>query len=123
MWAFLLCNLQLRTICLLLLPLPNFLHFTNPLSFLHLFRSANGSPIEQCEEGALVATVSKRRRPNGIGGIPGEAMFDINVGGEVISLSDPNSMTNLSNQMKSTVTAQLNVLQDQISKLMSQIES
>lgn len=85
--------------------------------------SANGSPIEQCEEGDLVATVSKRRRPNGIGGIPGEAMFDINVGGEVISLSDPNSMSNLSNQMKSTVTAQLNVLQDQISRLMTQIES
>jgi hypothetical protein len=50
-------------------------------------------------------------------------MFDINVGGKVISLSDANSMSELSNEMKSTVSAQLNVLQDQISRLMTQIEN
>ena len=84
------------------------------------FRSANGSPVEQCEDGALVATVTKKRRANGI---PDSAMFDINIGGKVISLSDPSAMSHLSNEMKNNVSAQLSVLQDQISKLMSQMES
>mmetsp|Transcript_23474 Transcript_23474/g.29578 ORF Transcript_23474/g.29578 Transcript_23474/m.29578 type:complete len:320 (+) Transcript_23474:154-1113(+) len=84
--------------------------------------SVNGSPVEACDEGALVATVSKKRRANG-SNPTGAAMFDINVGGRLISLSDPRAMTHLTNEMKSTVTQQLNVLQDQISKLMTQIEN
>ncbi len=84
----------------------------------------NGSPVEPCDEGSLVATVSKKRRANGstVSSIGGAAMFDINVGGRLISLSDPSAMSHLTNEMKSTVTQQLNVLQDQIAKLMTQIE-
>jgi len=82
--------------------------------------SANGSPIEQCEEGALVATVAKKRRANGK---LEPASFDININGQVISLSDdPNAMNDLSDEMKTTVSAQLNVLQDQLARMMSQIE-
>jgi len=99
--------------------------------------SANGSPVNQAEEGDLIATVSKKRRGNGMtgthsgdgddndndqeGGIGG-AMFDISVGdGRTISLSDPSTMEHLTNEMKSTAKNQLNVLQDQLSKLLSRL--
>lgn len=87
-----------------------------------MLMSVNGSPVEPVEDGSLIATVSKKRRANG-NGIPGSAAFDINVGGKVISLSDPSAMSHLSNEMKNTVSAQLNVLQDQISRLMTQIDN
>ncbi len=97
----------------------HFITFVYKYLWSQQLRSANGSPIEQCEDGALVATVSKKRRGNGL---PEAAMFDINVGGKVISLSDPNAMSSLSNDMKDSVTAQLSVLQDQLSMLMTQIK-
>jgi len=68
----------------------------------------------------LVATVAKKRRANGK---LEPASFDININGQVISLSDdPNAMNDLSDEMKTTVSAQLNVLQDQLARMMSQIE-
>ncbi len=91
--------------------------------------SANGSPVNHAEEGDLIATVTKKRRGNGVSfggddndvGIGG-AMFDISVGdGRTISLTDPSTMQHLTNEMKSTAKNQLNVLQDQLSKLLSQL--
>mmetsp|Transcript_22371 Transcript_22371/g.25918 ORF Transcript_22371/g.25918 Transcript_22371/m.25918 type:complete len:332 (+) Transcript_22371:220-1215(+) len=83
--------------------------------------SFNGSPVEQTQEGDLVATVSKKRKGNAT---LGEVIFDINVGqGKVLSLSDPNSMAQMSSDMKTTSKAHLKVLQDQITRLMSELES
>jgi hypothetical protein len=83
--------------------------------------SVNGSPVNQTEDGDLVATVSKKRKGNDQGGKDG-AMFDINIDGRTISLSDPTTMDHLTKEMKNTAMSQLNVLQDQLSKLLSHLE-
>lgn len=83
--------------------------------------SVNGSPVNQTEDGDLVATVSKKRKGNDQGG-KGAAMFDINIDGRTISLSDPTTMDHLTKEMKNTAMSQLNVLQDQLSKLLSHLE-
>lgn len=88
--------------------------------------SANGSPINQTEEGDLIATVSKKRRGNSSGAsseyVGDGTMFGISVGdGRTISLSDPDTMDHLTNEMKNTAKNQLNVLQDQLSKLLSKL--
>ena len=89
--------------------------------------SANGSPIEHSEEGSLVATVAKKRRDrtNGSGKddeVAGAA-FDINVGdGRYISLSDPNTIDHLDDNMKNTAMNQLKILQDQMASLMAQLD-
>ena len=96
----------------------------------HIY-SENGSPIQETEEGDLVATVSKKRRGNhqggnGIDDAEGDdaaAMFDINIDGRTISLSDKSTMEHLTNDMKSTAKNQLNVLQDQLAKLLSHLDS
>ena len=92
--------------------------------------------MHQAEEGDLIATVSKKRRGNANatanggshdendGGmeIIGGAVFDISVGdGRMISLSDPSTMEHLTNEMKSTAKNQLNVLQNQLSQLLSKL--
>jgi hypothetical protein len=84
--------------------------------------SVNGSPVNQTEEGDLVATVSKKRRGNDQGE-KGAAMFDINIDGRTISLSDPTTMDHLTKEMRNTAMSQLNILQDQLSKLLSHLES
>lgn len=84
--------------------------------------SINGSPVDMAEEGDLVATVCKKRRGNGSDG-PG-AIFDINVGdGRYISLSDANAIRDLPDDMKTEAKNQLNVLQDQLSKLMAHLKN
>jgi len=92
--------------------------------------SSNGSPVHQAEEGDLIATVSKKRRGNAnashdeddSGMEIGGAVFDISVGdGRMISLSDPSTMEHLTNEMKSTAKNQLNVLQNQLSQLLSKL--
>lgn len=84
--------------------------------------SINGSPVDMAEEGDLVATVCKKRRGNGSDG-PG-AIFDINVGdGRYISLSDANAIRELPDDMKMEAKNQLNVLQDQLSKLMAHLKN
>lgn len=99
--------------------------------------SSNGSPINHAEEGDLIATVSKKRRGNGNGSGNGNGndgtngnenngtgMFDISVGGQdgtTISLSDPSAMEHLTSEMRSNAKNQLNVLQDQLSKLLSKL--
>lgn len=84
--------------------------------------SINGSPVDMAEEGDLVATVCKKRRGNGTDG-PG-AIFDINVGdGRYISLSDANAIRELPDDMKMEAKNQLNVLQDQLSKLMAHLKN
>jgi len=96
----------------------------------HIY-SENGSPIQETEEGDLVATVSKKRRGNhqggnGIDDAEGDdaaAMFDINIDGRTISLSDKSTMEHLTSDMKSTAKNQLNVLQDQLAKLLSHLDS
>lgn len=84
--------------------------------------SANGSPVNPTEEGDLVATVSKKRRGNDQKG-DGAAMFDLNIDGRTISLSDPTTMEHLTKEMKNTAMNQLNILQDQLSKLLSHLEN
>mmetsp|Transcript_4811 Transcript_4811/g.9178 ORF Transcript_4811/g.9178 Transcript_4811/m.9178 type:complete len:280 (-) Transcript_4811:58-897(-) len=84
--------------------------------------SANGSPVNQTEDGDLIATVSKKRRGNDQGE-NGAAMFDINIDGRTISLSDPTTMDHLTKEMKNTAMSQLNILQDQLSKLLSHLGS
>ncbi len=86
--------------------------------------------MHQAEEGDLIATVSKKRRGNAnashdeddSGMQIGGAVFDISVGdGRMISLSDPSTMEHLTNEMKSTAKNQLNVLQNQLSQLLSKL--
>lgn len=96
----------------------------------HIY-SSNGSPVQETEEGDLVATVSKKRRGNqqggngtgDAGGDDAAAMFDINIDGRTISLSDKSTMEHLTNDMKNTAKNQLNVLQDQLAKLLSHLGS
>jgi len=83
--------------------------------------SANGSPVQDTEEGDLIATVSKKRRVKDQGE-DAAAMFDINIDGRTISLSDKGTMEHLTNAMKNTAKNQLNVLQDQLSKLLSHLD-
>jgi len=84
--------------------------------------SINGSPVDMAEEGDLVATVCKKRRGNGSDGHG--AIFDINVGdGRYISLSDANAIRDLPEEMKIEAKNQLNVLQDQLSKLMAHLKN
>jgi len=72
--------------------------------------------VEQAEKGDLVATVSKKRRGNDT------AIFDINVGeGCYINLSDPCSLNQLDDEMKTTAKTQLKVLQDQMARLMASL--
>ena len=88
--------------------------------------SANGSPVEHSEEGSLVATVAKKRRDRTNGGADDEATgaaFDINVGdGRYISLSDPNTIEHLDDNMKNAAMNQLKILQDQMASLMAQLD-
>lgn len=79
--------------------------------------SANGSPLEKHEVGAVVATVTKKRRSN-----DNAANFEINVGdGRVINLNDPLGVQELDSSMKATAASQLKVLQDQMASLMAQL--
>ncbi len=89
--------------------------------------SANGSPVEHSEEGSLVATVAKKRRDRTNGGGEDDevagAAFDINVGdGRYISLSDPNTIDHLDDNMKNAAMNQLKILQDQMASLMAQLD-
>mmetsp|Transcript_19005 Transcript_19005/g.54763 ORF Transcript_19005/g.54763 Transcript_19005/m.54763 type:complete len:286 (+) Transcript_19005:96-953(+) len=89
--------------------------------------SANGSPVEHSEEGSLVATVAKKRRDRTNGGGADDevtgAAFDINVGdGRYISLSDPNTIDHLDDNMKNAAMNQLKILQDQMASLMAQLD-
>lgn len=75
--------------------------------------------MEPMEDGALVATVTKKRRGNtaSVG-----ANFDINVGeGRVISLNDPHGIQHLDDDMKVNAVTQLKVLQDQMTTLMQKL--
>ena len=75
-----------------------------------------------------MATVAKKRRDrtNGSGKddeVAGAA-FDINVGdGRYISLSDPNTIDHLDDNMKNTAMNQLKILQDQMASLMAQLDN
>lgn len=72
--------------------------------------------MDQADEGALVATVTKKRRGNT------SAAFDINVGeGRYINLADPGTMKHLDESMKNTAISQLKVLQDQMECLMAKL--
>jgi hypothetical protein len=75
--------------------------------------------LEQHEVGAVVATVTKKRRS-----VRGEAKFEINVGdGRYISLNDPSGVNQLDSNMKATAATQLKVLQDQMASLMAQLQN
>jgi len=77
--------------------------------------SKNGSPLEQGEEGTIVATVAKKRRGEN------STVFDINVGdGRIINLAD---MQDLDKKTKETAVTQLKLLQDQMASLMAQLEA
>lgn len=79
--------------------------------------SANGSPVDKVDEGALVATVTKKRKGNGTA-----AAFDINIGeGNYISLNDPNGLQDLDDNMKTSALSQLMILQDQMASLVAQL--
>lgn len=78
--------------------------------------SKNGSPIDQAEEGDLIATVSKKRRGNNA------AVFDINVGdGRYINLSDPGTLDHLNEDMKNSAISHLQTLQDKMAKLLAEL--
>ena len=78
--------------------------------------------MDAIDEGALVATVTKKRRGN-ITEATG-ANFDINVGeGRYISLNDPNGVQHLDSGMKTSALSQLKVLQDQMASLMQQLST
>ena len=82
--------------------------------------SKNGSPVDPVDEGALVATVTKKRRGNAPPATA--ANFDISIGeGKYISLNDPTGVKHLDENMKSNALTQLKVLQDQMASLMEQL--
>jgi hypothetical protein len=87
-------------------------------NYLHtLYSSKNGSPVDTFDEGALVATVTKKRKGN-------DASFEINIGeGRYISLNDPNGVQGLDSDMRATAASQLKVLQDQMASLMAQLQN
>ena len=108
-------------------------HYSSSATNCKNISSANGSPVEHSEEGSLVATVAKKRRDrtNGSGGGGSDgaddeatgAAFDINVGdGRYISLSDPNTIEHLDDNMKNAAMNQLKILQDQMASLMAQLD-
>lgn len=80
--------------------------------------SINGSPVDQKEEGDLIATVSKKRRGNNEEAVG----FDIMIDGQSINLSDTTTMQYLTPAMKNEAKDQLNVLKDQLSKLLSHLD-
>jgi hypothetical protein len=81
-----------------------------------LFSSQNGSPVDTADQGALIATVTKKRKGNE------GANFEINVGdGKYISLNDPDGVEGLDESMKATAASQLKVLRDQMENLMAQL--
>mmetsp|Transcript_2624 Transcript_2624/g.4087 ORF Transcript_2624/g.4087 Transcript_2624/m.4087 type:complete len:247 (-) Transcript_2624:3288-4028(-) len=81
--------------------------------------SKNYSPLQATDEGALIATVTKKRKGNSrTSGVD----FAINVGdGRQINLGDPRSMKHLDDDMKTSAVVQLKVLQDQMASLMAQL--
>jgi hypothetical protein len=100
------------TVFQLVISLLNFCH-----SFYALCSSVNGSPIDKSDEGALVATVTKKRKGNST-----VAAFDINLGeGNYISLNDPQALQHLDSNAKSSAVSQIKVLQDQMATLMEQL--
>ena len=110
----------LSTLSIFLLSQPTL----SPLFFFgltcHFQSSENGSPVERIDEGAIVATVCKKRKGNGAGG----ASVEINVGdGRIISLSNPGNVRELDSGMKATAASQLKVLADQMASLMAQLQS
>ena len=91
------------------------------LTNIALHSSENGSPVDTVEDGALIATVTKKRRIRA-GDAP--VNFDINVGdGQYISLTNPGSIGLLDEDLKSTAIQQLQVLQDQMASLMAQLKN
>jgi len=75
------------------------------------------------DEGALIATVTKKRRGNdpSVADIEG-ASSDVHVGeGRYISLNDPSAAQNLNEEMKTSALSQLKVLQDQMASLMQKL--
>ena len=96
-------------------------HLTYIPLFFFLYSSENGSPVDAVEDGALIATVTKKRRVRD-GAAP--VNFDIKVGdGQYISLSDPGNVQNMEDSLKSTAIIQLQVLQDQMASLMAQLKN
>lgn len=94
----------------------SFLFDTNLSLFSCVFSSQNGSPVDTVDHGALIATVTKKRKGNE------GANFEINVGdGKFISLSDPDGVNGLDSSMKATAASQLQVLRDQMENLMAQL--
>ena len=78
--------------------------------------------MDAIDEGALIATVTKKRRGNTMETTG--ANFDINVGeGRYISLNDPSGVQNLDSEMKTSAMSQLKVLQDQMACLMQQLST
>ena len=87
-------------------------------NYFPVFSSENGSPVERIDEGAIVATVSKKRKGSAA------ASVEINVGeGKYISLSNPGSVKELDSSMKATAASQLQVLADQMATLMAALTS
>mmetsp|Transcript_3132 Transcript_3132/g.4749 ORF Transcript_3132/g.4749 Transcript_3132/m.4749 type:complete len:235 (+) Transcript_3132:120-824(+) len=85
--------------------------------------SENGSPVDTFDEGALVATVTKKRRRS-MGISASSAVFDISVGGgRTINLNNPESMKHLNDDLKSDAINQLQVLQNQMASLMAQLKN
>eukprot|EP00543_Licmophora_paradoxa_P005269 CAMPEP_0202452662 /NCGR_PEP_ID=MMETSP1360-20130828/10816_1 /ASSEMBLY_ACC=CAM_ASM_000848 /TAXON_ID=515479 /ORGANISM="Licmophora paradoxa, Strain CCMP2313" /LENGTH=230 /DNA_ID=CAMNT_0049071541 /DNA_START=111 /DNA_END=803 /DNA_ORIENTATION=+ len=81
--------------------------------------SENGSPVDAHDEGALIATVSKKRRGNSAAA----TMFEINVGnGNYIDLSNPENVNHLDDNMKDVAESQVKVLQEQLASLMAQLK-
>lgn len=77
--------------------------------------------MEPTDEGALVATVTKKPR-RGNAPPSASANFDINVGeGRYISLNNPSGVQHLDDNMKTNALSQLKVLQDQMASLMEQL--
>ena len=72
--------------------------------------SENGSPVDNASDGALVATISKKRR-DGPNQSISPAKFDINVGeGKFLNLNDPSNVHTLDDDMKNEALNQLKIL-------------
>ena len=96
---------------------PSNAYLLTSLLYFYIISSKNGSPVGAHDEGALIATVSKKRRGNA------ETMLEINVGnGRYINLADSSSMNDLDDSMKDVAENQVKVLQERLAFFMSQLK-
>ena len=91
----------------------------------HSSSSKNGTPIENPDEGTIIATVTKakKRRTGSTGDAAAGASLDINLGGgQFLSLQDPTNIDSLDGHEKNMAVQQLQMLREQVDFYLKRME-